>query len=132
MRTIPMESSVASTSSKGPWHWARSRRRRTPTHGPMFPLERTTCRQSRTTTTVPPGSYSLTAVAKDDAEGSATSTVARITVQAANQIPTVAITRPADGATFTAPASITVTAAASDADGTIARVDFYANATLIG
>jgi chitinase len=42
------------------------------------------------------------------------------------------LTAPANGATFTAPATITVDATASDADGTIARVDFYRDATLIG
>jgi hypothetical protein len=38
---------------------------------------------------------------------------------------------PVDGATFRAPASITLSASASDADGTIARVDFYSGTTLI-
>ena len=41
-------------------------------------------------------------------------------------------TPPADGATFTAPASIAIAASASDSDGTIAKVDFYAGATLLG
>ncbi len=42
------------------------------------------------------------------------------------------LTSPAEGATFIAPATITVTANASDSDGTIAQVDFYAGTTLIG
>ena len=46
--------------------------------------------------------------------------------------PTASLTAPADGARFTAPGPVTVTALASDADGTIAKVDFYANGTLIG
>jgi hypothetical protein len=50
----------------------------------------------------------------------------------ANTPPTVAITSPAEGAAFIAPASITVDAAAADDDGTIARVDFYANDAPIG
>jgi hypothetical protein len=44
----------------------------------------------------------------------------------------VSLTSPAAGATFTAPASITLSATASDLDGTIARVDFYANGAIIG
>jgi len=42
------------------------------------------------------------------------------------------MTSPASGATFTAPASITLSANASDVDGTIARVDFYSGSTLLG
>ena len=49
-----------------------------------------------------------------------------------NTPPSVALTMPASGATYTAPATVTVSAAASDSDGTIARVDFYAGSTLIG
>jgi subtilisin family serine protease len=49
----------------------------------------------------------------------------------ANQPPSVALSAPANGATFTAPANITVSATASDTDGTIARVDFYRGSTLI-
>jgi regulation of enolase protein 1 (concanavalin A-like superfamily) len=49
-----------------------------------------------------------------------------------NQSPTVSLTSPPNGATYTAPASIPLAANASDVDGTIARVDFYAGATLVG
>jgi len=49
-----------------------------------------------------------------------------------NQLPTVSITAPANNASFTAPASVTISANASDADGTIASVSFYNGATLIG
>jgi hypothetical protein len=49
-----------------------------------------------------------------------------------NQPPTVALTSPAAGATFTAPATIALAASAGDSDGTIAKVDFYAGATLLG
>ena len=49
-----------------------------------------------------------------------------------NTPPSVSITSPAQGATFTAPATITVTANATDSDGSVAQVDFYADATLIG
>lgn len=49
-----------------------------------------------------------------------------------NALPSVSMTSPADGATFTAPASLTLSATASDSDGTIARVEFYAGTTLLG
>ncbi len=48
-----------------------------------------------------------------------------------NQPPTVSITSPANNASFNAPASFTITASASDVDGTIASVGFYNGATLI-
>jgi regulation of enolase protein 1 (concanavalin A-like superfamily) len=46
---------------------------------------------------------------------------------AGNQAPDVAITTPVDDAHFTAPATITIAASASDADGYVTKVDFYAN-----
>lgn len=49
-----------------------------------------------------------------------------------NAPPSVSIASPASGATFTSPASITLTAGAADADGSINRVDFYAGGTFIG
>lgn len=56
----------------------------------------------------------------------------RITqTQPVNQPPTVSITSPANGATFTAPATIEVTAAASDPENRMSRVDFYQNGALI-
>ena len=44
----------------------------------------------------------------------------------------MSLTQPATGSTFAAPATTTVTATASDADGTVTKVDFYANGILIG
>jgi regulation of enolase protein 1 (concanavalin A-like superfamily) len=49
----------------------------------------------------------------------------------ANQPPTVSLTAPASGATYAAPASMAVSASAADSDGTIAKVEFYAGATLL-
>jgi chitinase len=49
-----------------------------------------------------------------------------------NTAPTVSITAPANNATFTAPAGITLTANASDADGTISKVEFFNGSTSIG
>jgi len=49
-----------------------------------------------------------------------------------NQAPTVSLTAPANNANYNAPASITVSANASDADGTVSKVDFYNGAALLG
>jgi hypothetical protein len=48
-----------------------------------------------------------------------------------NQSPTVSITTPLAGATVTLPASVTIAANAADADGSIARVDFLVNGSVI-
>ncbi|MGA1979112.1 MAG: glycoside hydrolase family 9 protein [Sedimentisphaerales bacterium] len=57
---------------------------------------------------------------------------AKFAIVYANNPPTVSITSPADGATFTAPANITINAEASDSDGNILSVAFYAGSTLLG
>jgi chitinase len=49
-----------------------------------------------------------------------------------NQPPTVSLTAPANGATFTAGGNITVSASASDSDGTVAKVEFFQGSTSIG
>ena len=55
------------------------------------------------------------------------------TLKAPNKPPTVALTSPASGATFSAGAMVTLAATASDADGAIAKVEFYrGGSTLIG
>jgi len=50
----------------------------------------------------------------------------------ANQPPTVFLTSPPDGAGFAVPAVIDLTASAQDSDGTVTRVEFYANAAFLG
>jgi hypothetical protein len=49
-----------------------------------------------------------------------------------NTPPTVALTAPAPGATFTAPATVGFAANASDPDGTITQVDFMTGTTVVG
>src|SRR5262245_3329086 len=49
-----------------------------------------------------------------------------------NLPPAAALTSPASGATYTAPASVSLSAAANDTDGSVSRVDFYAGANVIG
>jgi hypothetical protein len=79
------------------------------------------------------GTYNLTAVATDDSGASTTSSTATVTViSTPNSPPTASIGSPANGASFVAPANITINATAEDADGAIARVEFYAGTQLIG
>jgi regulation of enolase protein 1 (concanavalin A-like superfamily) len=92
----------------------------------------TTNSYSASLTNVAAGTYQLKAVATDSDGVTATSSPVSVTVNSpTNQAPTVSLTSPAAGATYTAPASITMSASASDADGTVARVDFYRGATLL-
>jgi GH18 family chitinase/chitodextrinase len=49
-----------------------------------------------------------------------------------NQSPAVSITSPAGGASFAAPASVNITASATDADGTVAKVEYYSAGAKIG
>jgi subtilisin family serine protease len=49
-----------------------------------------------------------------------------------NTPPSVSMTSPAAGSAFIAPAAITVSASASDTDGVVAKVSFYANGAMIG
>ena len=50
---------------------------------------------------------------------------------AGNTPPTVSLTSPANGAAFVAPASITISANAADANGTVSSVAFYNGTTLL-
>ena len=83
-------------------------------------------------TGVTSGSYQLRAVAYDNAGATQTATASVTVNPAGNQLPAVSITSPANNASFTAPATVTVQATANDADGTISRVEFYRGTTLIG
>ena len=79
------------------------------------------------------GAYTLTAKATDSAGGTTTSAAIAITVNPAGNVPpTVSITAPANGATFTAPATVPITANAGDTDGTITLVEFFQGTTKIG
>jgi chitodextrinase len=54
------------------------------------------------------------------------------TTNPGNNAPTVSISSPAGGASFTAPATVSITASAADADGSISKVEFYNGATKLG
>jgi hypothetical protein len=49
-----------------------------------------------------------------------------------NSFPSLNITSPEDGQSFTSPASISITATASDSDGSISKVEFYNGQTKLG
>jgi len=59
-------------------------------------------------------------------------TYVRSTPTPANVAPSVTITNPMNGASFTAPASVTIQADASDADGSVTNVQFFDGATSLG
>ena len=66
---------------------------------------------------VGPGSYQLTAVAHDNDGATRTSAAVTVTVKSAsNQAPSVSISSPAAGASFTAPANIAIQATSGDAE----------------
>ena len=82
-------------------------------------------------TNVPAGSYTISATATDN-HGQSGTTSLPITVMGANILPSVGLTAPANGAVYSAPASITLQAGAADSDGTITSVEFLQNGTLLG
>jgi regulation of enolase protein 1 (concanavalin A-like superfamily) len=86
---------------------------------------------SYTWTGVASGSYALKAVATDDKGATTTSAIVNVTVSA-NAAPAVSLTSPAAGSSFSAPASVSLTASATDSDGTIQKVEFYSGTTLLG
>jgi plastocyanin len=54
-----------------------------------------------------------------------------INVLAPNVPPSVTVTNPANGAVFSAPADVTIQASASDTDGTVTNVRFFAGTTVL-
>jgi hypothetical protein len=81
--------------------------------------------------TLAPGLNNFTLTATD-AAGNAAPLALSYRFEPPNVPPTVAITEPAPGANFTAPASFVVRATATDSDGTVQRVDFFRDATPAG
>jgi chitinase len=81
----------------------------------------------------PVGNYVLTATAYDNSGASAVSHAVNIVVTGGtNTPPVVNITSPANGASYPAPACITIDVSASDADGSIVKVEFYNGSNKIG
>ena len=92
----------------------------------------TTAPYAFTWSNVAAGTYSLRAVAYDSAGANASSATVSVTVQGTNAPPSATLTSPASGATFAAPATIDLTANASDPEGQLARVEFFSGTTLLG
>lgn len=87
----------------------------------------------RVTWSAPPlGSHVLTARATDNEGGQTTSTALPFSIVAENVKPVVALTAPTSGASFTAGATITLSASAADSDGNVVSVAFLANGLPIG
>src|SRR5712692_9541084 len=74
------------------------------------------------------GAYVFSAVATDTCGGKATNSI-NITV---NDLPVVSIINPTNGATFAAPLTNTIQVTATDSDGSVRRVDFFAGQTPLG
>ena len=94
-----------------------------------------------TWTSAPSGTASLTAVATDNVGASTVSNPVPITIlpppggpppPPPNQPPSVSITSPDNGSTFTAGTSIDVQIEASDPDGTVTLVDLFEGAHHLG
>lgn len=75
------------------------------------------------------GAYAYTAKAYDALGGTATSSAVNVVV---NALPNVDLAASSAFGGFHAPAEILLTASASDADGTISKVEFYSGSQLVG
>ncbi|MCU0429005.1 MAG: glycosyl hydrolase family 8 [Cytophagaceae bacterium] len=80
------------------------------------------------------GTYSIYARATDNQGASTNSASVSVSVTQTNvnTPPQVTMTAPANGAGFLAPASVVLSANASDADGSVGSVSFYSGTTLLG
>ncbi len=78
------------------------------------------------------GAHVLTAKATDNLNNSATSAPVNITVVSVNVGPIISITSPANNAQFTTGDPITITATASDVNGTLSKVEFFSGTTKLG
>ncbi|ALN65148.1 RHS Repeat family protein [Lysobacter antibioticus] len=79
----------------------------------------------KTVTGLPAGTYYFSATAKDF--GGRTNTVTKqVVIQPANQAPTVSLSLPG-GTQYLTPANITLASNPSDSDGSISKVEYFAN-----
>ena len=98
--------------------------------------EKTSAPWSFTWSNVPEGTYNISAVATDDLNAKTPSAPVKVTVNqpppVINQPPSVSITNPVNGSVFTAPATITISADATDADGLVSKVEFFNGTSKLG
>lgn len=80
-------------------------------------------------TNVPAGTYTLTAIAKDNRNGLSLPSTALTVTMAGNVAPTVTMTATLTGAT--APGTVSLSAAAGDSDGSISKVEFFNGTALL-
>jgi len=98
--------------------------------------ERTAAPWSFTWKEVKDGTYTITAAATDNSGSKTVSAPVTVVVEKAaqtvNQAPAIAITSPMHSDSFEAPATIALTAEASDPDGSVTRVEYYIGEVLLG
>ncbi len=78
------------------------------------------------------GTYAIRTVAYDNNNTTSEVTINVVVNNPGNQLPVVNITSPANNANFTAPANFTINATATDADGSVSKVEFYRGLTYLG
>ena len=81
---------------------------------------------------VTPGTYSYTAVVSDNSGATATSAPRVVVVTPDNLPPNITLLTPTNNFTANQPVNIAFTASASDADGSITKVEYYRGTTKLG
>ncbi|WP_028887995.1 Ig-like domain-containing protein [Tenacibaculum ovolyticum] len=95
--------------------------------------ESTTTPYNYTITNSIVGNYSLTAIATDNEGATTTSSIVTAVVSdIVNAAPKVTITSPSNNTSFNEGDAISITANASDSDGSVTKVEFYNNGTKLG
>jgi uncharacterized repeat protein (TIGR02059 family) len=98
--------------------------------------ERTTAPWSFTWKEVPAGTYTITAAATDNSNSRVISQPVTVVVEkavvAVNQLPTVVISSVVDNDYFRAPATITLSASATDPDGSVIMVEYFNGTEKLG
>jgi hypothetical protein len=98
--------------------------------------ERTSAPWSFSWKDVTEGTYSITAAATDNSNSRSVSAAVTVIVEKAapvvNKAPSVSISSPSVNSNFEAPATVTLTAAASDPDGSVTRVEYLVRGIKVG